>query len=124
VQGNVRPELRWKRTNASRVMRRYGGLTREVLLDDGPRPDLVIWPENAIQTSPVGSTYGRVLQKMTREGIALLVDSTFASPVNLRPLELGADVVIQMDCDFSHPPANIQDMLREIETHDVVLPQA
>jgi cystathionine beta-lyase/cystathionine gamma-synthase len=28
------------------------------------------------------------------EGIALIVDSTFASPVNLRPLEHGADVVI------------------------------
>jgi cystathionine beta-lyase/cystathionine gamma-synthase len=28
------------------------------------------------------------------EGVALVVDSTFASPVNLRPLEHGADVVI------------------------------
>jgi cystathionine beta-lyase len=28
------------------------------------------------------------------EGIALVVDSTFASPVNLRPIEYGADVVI------------------------------
>jgi cystathionine beta-lyase/cystathionine gamma-synthase len=28
------------------------------------------------------------------EGLALVVDSTFASPVNLRPLEHGADVVI------------------------------
>jgi len=28
------------------------------------------------------------------EGIALIVDSTFASPVNLRPIEFGADVVI------------------------------
>jgi len=28
------------------------------------------------------------------EGIALVVDSTFASPINLRPLEHGADVVI------------------------------
>jgi len=28
------------------------------------------------------------------EGIALIVDSTFASPVNLRPIEYGADVVI------------------------------
>ncbi|HET7039243.1 MAG TPA: PLP-dependent aspartate aminotransferase family protein, partial [Gemmatimonadales bacterium] len=28
------------------------------------------------------------------EGIALLVDSTFASPINFRPLEHGADVVI------------------------------
>ena len=29
------------------------------------------------------------------EGLALVVDSTFASPVNFRPLEHGADVVIQ-----------------------------
>jgi cystathionine beta-lyase/cystathionine gamma-synthase len=28
------------------------------------------------------------------EGIALVVDSTFASPINLRPLEHGADVVV------------------------------
>jgi len=28
------------------------------------------------------------------EGIALLVDSTFATPMNFRPLELGADVVV------------------------------
>jgi len=28
------------------------------------------------------------------EGIALIVDSTFASPINLRPIEYGADVVI------------------------------
>jgi cystathionine beta-lyase/cystathionine gamma-synthase len=28
------------------------------------------------------------------EGIALIVDSTFASPVNFRPIEYGADVVI------------------------------
>jgi cystathionine beta-lyase/cystathionine gamma-synthase len=28
------------------------------------------------------------------EGLALIVDSTFATPVNLRPLEYGADVVI------------------------------
>ena len=28
------------------------------------------------------------------EGIALIVDSTFASPINLRPIEHGADVVI------------------------------
>jgi dolichol-phosphate mannosyltransferase len=36
-------------------------------------------------------------------------------------LELGADTVVQMDCDFSHPPETIPEMLREIETHDVVL---
>jgi cystathionine beta-lyase/cystathionine gamma-synthase len=36
-----------------------------------------------------------VLAKLAQEhGIALLVDSTFASPVNFRPLEHGADIVI------------------------------
>ncbi len=37
----------------------------------------------------------RPISYLTKEsGIALVVDSTFASPVNLRPLEHGADVVI------------------------------
>lgn len=38
-----------------------------------------------------------------------------------RALELGADVVVQMDCDFSHPPATLRTMLEEIREHDVVL---
>jgi len=35
-------------------------------------------------------------------------------------LRLGADIVIQMDADFSHPPSTIPEMLREIEDHDIV----
>ena len=36
-----------------------------------------------------------LLAKLAREhGIALLVDSTFASPINFRPIEHGADIVI------------------------------
>lgn len=38
-----------------------------------------------------------------------------------RALALGADVVIQMDADFSHPPDVIRTFLAEIEQHDVVL---
>ena len=38
-----------------------------------------------------------------------------------RALDLGADVVVQMDADFSHPPETLPDLLREIESHDVVL---
>ncbi|MGI9592018.1 MAG: polyprenol monophosphomannose synthase [Myxococcota bacterium] len=38
-----------------------------------------------------------------------------------RALEMGADAVVQMDADFSHPPAVLQEMLHEIEHHDVVL---
>jgi dolichol-phosphate mannosyltransferase len=38
-----------------------------------------------------------------------------------RALDLGADAVMQMDADFSHPPETLPELLREIESHDVVL---
>ena len=38
-----------------------------------------------------------------------------------RALELGADLVVQMDADFSHPPETLVTMLEEIEDHDVVM---
>jgi dolichol-phosphate mannosyltransferase len=38
-----------------------------------------------------------------------------------RALDLGADFVIQMDADFSHPPDALNLLLSEIEDHDVVL---
>ena len=38
-----------------------------------------------------------------------------------RALDLGADAVLQMDADFSHPPDAIPLLLREIQSHDVVL---
>jgi dolichol-phosphate mannosyltransferase len=37
-----------------------------------------------------------------------------------RALELGADLVVQMDADFSHPPETLPRMLEEIERCDVV----
>ncbi len=43
----------------------------------------------------------RGLSLLTKEeGLALVVDSTFASPVNFRPLERGADVVIHSTTKF------------------------
>ena len=36
-------------------------------------------------------------------------------------LELGADIIVQMDADFSHPPATLKEMLEEIKTHDIVM---
>jgi cystathionine beta-lyase/cystathionine gamma-synthase len=43
----------------------------------------------------------RPLSYLTHEnGLALVVDSTFASPINLRPLEHGADVVIHSATKF------------------------
>ncbi len=43
----------------------------------------------------------RPISYLTKEeGLALVVDSTFASPVNLRPIEHGADVVIHSGTKF------------------------
>ena len=36
-------------------------------------------------------------------------------------LELDADFVVTMDCDFSHPPETLKIFLEEIEDHDVVM---
>ncbi len=49
-----------------------------------------------IPTNPALRIYDpRPMAKLAKEeGISLIVDATFASPVNLRPAELGADVVI------------------------------
>jgi len=57
-----------------------------------------------------------VLHRAAKQGLGAAYRAGLA-----RALELDADVVIQMDCDFSHPPDVLPEMLREIETHDVVL---
>jgi dolichol-phosphate mannosyltransferase len=36
-------------------------------------------------------------------------------------LDLGAEVIIQMDADFSHPPTTLPEMLEEIKNHDIVM---
>ncbi|MBL8161950.1 MAG: polyprenol monophosphomannose synthase [Anaerolineae bacterium] len=38
-----------------------------------------------------------------------------------KALELGADYIVQMDCDFSHQPKYIPDLLAGLQTHDLVL---
>lgn len=56
-----------------------------------------------------------VLHRARKEGLGPAYRAGIA-----RALELGADAVIQMDADFSHPPATLGTMLREIEDWDVV----
>lgn len=57
-----------------------------------------------------------VLHRPRKQGLGAAYRAGIATA-----LELGADQVIQMDADFSHPPDQIPTLLREIETHDVVL---
>lgn len=57
-----------------------------------------------------------VLHRANKRGLGAAYRAGIA-----RALLLGADQVIQMDADFSHPPDQIPVLLHEIETHDVVL---
>jgi dolichol-phosphate mannosyltransferase len=56
-----------------------------------------------------------VLHRPRKQGIGPAYRAGIA-----RALELGADWVVQMDADFSHPPAMLVTMLAEIERYDVV----
>ena len=56
-----------------------------------------------------------VLHRPGKEGLGPAYRAGFA-----RALDLGADVIFQMDADFSHPPATIGTMLSELEDCDVV----
>ena len=56
------------------------------------------------------------LHRTAKQGLGPAYRAGFA-----RALDLGADFVIQMDADFSHPPEKIREMLAEIEEYDVVM---
>ncbi len=60
---------------------------------------------------------GRVhlLHRDSKEGLGPAYRAGFA-----RALELGAELVFQMDADFSHPPHTLSTMLADLENHDVV----
>ncbi len=57
-----------------------------------------------------------VLHRERKEGLGPAYRAGFA-----RALELGANWVVQMDADFSHPPETLPVMLAEAEHHDVVM---
>jgi dolichol-phosphate mannosyltransferase len=58
----------------------------------------------------------QVLHRTRKEGLGPAYRAGMA-----RALELGADLVVQMDADFSHPPDALPVMLAEIADHDVVV---
>lgn len=58
----------------------------------------------------------KVLHREKKEGLGRAYVAGFA-----KALEMGAERVIEMDCDFSHDPADIKRMLEAIENADVVV---
>ena len=58
----------------------------------------------------------KVLHREKKEGLGRAYVAGFA-----KALEMGAERVIEMDCDFSHDPADIKRMLEAVENADVVV---
>ena len=85
----------------------------EVLVVDDDSPDGTgkLADALALESSRV-----HVLHRTEKKGLGAAYRAGIA-----RALDLGADRVIQMDADFSHPPDAIPTMLDAIETHDAVL---
>ena len=93
------------------------------VLEQDPRLEVLVVDDN----SPDGtgkladelaetSSRVRVLHRSQKEGLGPAYRAGLR-----RALELGADYVLQMDADFSHPPETLRTMLAEIENHDLVL---
>lgn len=57
-----------------------------------------------------------VLHRLSKDGLGGAYRAGFA-----RALELGADWIVQMDADFSHPPDTLSLMLEEIQHCEVVM---
>jgi dolichol-phosphate mannosyltransferase len=58
----------------------------------------------------------RVLHRRRKEGLGPAYRAGFK-----RALELGADLVMEMDCDFSHDPADVPRLVAAAEDADLVL---
>jgi len=93
------------------------------VLDQDPRIEVLIVDDNSPDgtgkiADDISTSNGRVhvLHRTAKEGLGPAYRAGFA-----RALELGADAVVQMDADFSHPPETLRSMLEELKDHDVVL---
>jgi apolipoprotein N-acyltransferase len=103
VQGNVPAELRWRRSAAGRVLRRYVGSTAELLRSaEGGRPHLVVWPENAIQSDPEDPGTGPALRALTRFGVPLLFGAPRSERRGERTLHFNSAFLLRPDGRMEH----------------------
>ena len=97
-------------------------LVPQVLAQD-PRIEILVVDDNSpdgtgkVADDLVEST-GRVhvLHRPSKQGLGPAYRAGLA-----RALELGAELIVQMDADFSHPPETLPTLLSDIEDCDVVL---
>jgi dolichol-phosphate mannosyltransferase len=89
------------------------GIDGRVLVIDDASPDgtAEIVDQRALDEPRVA-----VLRRAAKEGLGLAYRDGFR-----RVLDAGAEVIVQMDCDFSHDPAAIPSLLAALDEADVVL---
>ena len=105
-----------ERENLESMVRALGGLglaALEVLVIDDASPDGTgeIADRLAIELPWV-----HVLHRERKEGLGPAYLAGFR-----RALELGADLVFEMDCDFSHDPAEVPRLVQAAKAADLVL---
>ena len=93
------------------------------VLEQDPSIEILVVDDNSPDgtgklADDLATTTGRVhtLHRPSKQGLGAAYRAGLA-----RALELGADIVVQMDCDFSHPPETLKIMLSEIQEYDIVL---
>ena len=84
------------------LLSRFGVATRLVTVDDLARPEALIadrtrlvWFESPINPHLRCVDVRRVADACRARGVTSVIDNTFASPVNQRPLEMGVDLSMQ-----------------------------
>ena len=99
------------------------GLLVPQILEQDPRIEVLVVDDSSPDGTgeladelAAASPRVHVLHRETKQGLG----PAYRAGIR-RALALGADFVVQMDADFSHPPETLRSMLREIEDCDVVM---
>jgi dolichol-phosphate mannosyltransferase len=99
------------------------GLLVPQILEQDPRIEVLVVDDSSPDGTgeladelAAASPRVHVLHRETKQGLG----PAYRAGIR-RALALGADFVVQMDADFSHPPETLRSMLREIEDYDVVM---
>jgi dolichol-phosphate mannosyltransferase len=105
-----------ERENLERMVAALGGVLGDegiVLVIDDSSPD-----GTGEIADRLAEEHGwvRVLHRPRKEGLGPAYLAGFA-----RALELGADLIMEMDCDFSHDPADVPRLTAAAETADLVI---
>ena len=101
------------RADGARARRRSGSRGCEVLVIDDGSPD---GTGEIADRLAAELPWVHVLHRERKEGLGPAYLAGFR-----RALELGADLVFEMDCDFSHDPADVPRLAAAAEEADLVL---